>query len=254
MSFWPSMTDDLDELPHFGPPRPPVLARVIDYETTGTPEDEGAQICEMARIDIELSSLELFNPFARLVAINGDMPAQAQAVHHISNADLATAEPRGFLWAEFWRNCGPEDLCAAHNAKFEMHFHAGNGRAWICTFKCARILWPDAPKHDVQTLRYWLKLDDQIGFDPVQAYPPHRAAPDAYVTALILRRMLAVKPWHELVMYSTYPVLSHKFSFGKHKGAHFADVPRDYLEWIRDKSEMDEDTKFSAGYWLKRRK
>lgn len=41
--------------------------------------------------------------------------------------------------------------------------------------------------------------------------------------------------------------------FGKHKGMKFEDAPCSYLEWIRDKSDMNEDTKFTARYWLQRR-
>ena len=39
-------------------------------------------------------------------------------------------------------------------------------------------------------------------------------------------------------------------TFGKHKGQRYDAAPRDYLEWIVNKSDMDEDTKFSAKYWL----
>ena len=33
----------------------------------------------------------------------------------------------------------------------------------------------------------------------------------------------------------------------------FSDAPADYLQWIRDKSELNEDVKFSAAYWLQKR-
>ena len=28
------------------------------------------------------------------------------------------------------------------------------------------------------------------------------------------------------------------------------DLPADYLEWVRDKSDLKEDVKFSAAHWL----
>jgi len=39
--------------------------------------------------------------------------------------------------------------------------------------------------------------------------------------------------------------------FGKHKGTPWRDLPPDYLDWIVNKSDMDEDAKFTAAHWLK---
>jgi exodeoxyribonuclease X len=37
--------------------------------------------------------------------------------------------------------------------------------------------------------------------------------------------------------------------------AHVSDLiaPLDYLQWIADKSDMGEDVKFSARYWIRKR-
>ncbi len=83
--------------------------------------------------------------------------------------------------------------------------------------------------------------------------PSHRALPDAYVTAHLLRRLLDERTVDQLLTISRYPALLRKMNFGKHKGMSFADAPADYLEWIRDKSDMNEDTKFTAKYWLQKR-
>lgn len=39
------------------------LAAVIDYETTGTPEDEAPEIIEFGRIDVDLATREIGNPW-----------------------------------------------------------------------------------------------------------------------------------------------------------------------------------------------
>ena len=80
--------------------------------------------------------------------------------------------------------------------------------------------------------------------------PPHRALPDAYVTAHILSRLLKACSVEDMISISSKPALLSIVGFGKHKGMKFADVPADYLEWIRDKSDVKEDVKFSAAHWL----
>lgn len=245
------MTDDLFPAPPAGEP---IRVRVIDYETTGMPEDEGAEVIELGRIDYNLVTATIENPFTSLARPMRPIPPVTMAVHHITEAMVAGAPHIGQVWGPFWDGLAPTDICAAHNAKFEQHFHRGNGRRWICTCKCARVVWPDAPGFGNQVLRYWLGIDGSasMSFDPARADPPHRALPDAYVTAHILACLLWEKTLDELVEISRWPALHTRWSFGKHKGKRLIETPADYLEWVRDRSDMDEDLKFSARYWLKK--
>jgi exodeoxyribonuclease X len=230
------------------------LVRVIDYETTGTPEDENAEIIEFGCVDVCLDTLCISDGWTSLAKPSGQIPPVTMAVHHITDDDVANAPSPSDLWGEFWGGCGKEDIAAAHNADFEKHFHDGAGRPWICTYKCALVVWPDAPSHGNQALRYWLGIDkSHPDFDTAKAMPPHRALPDAYVTAHILVELLKARTVDELVNISKYPALLRTLRFGKHKGTKFEDAPSDYLSWIRDKSDLDENTKFTASYWLKRR-
>lgn len=117
----------------------------------------------------------------------------------------------------------------AHNASFEQHFHYGGGRGWIDTYKCALVVWPEAPSHSNQVLRYWLDLDRSSGFDRAMAMPLHRALPDAYVTAHIFIRLLQERTIEEMVGISSRPALLRRIGFGKHKGLLFSEAPSDYL-------------------------
>lgn len=226
-----------------------MIARVIDYETTGTPKDNAAEVIELGRIDVDLDTKAIGNPWRSFAKPIGPIPAVTKAVHHITESDVADAPSITDLWPVMFDGCAPTDILVAHNAKFEQHFHPGDGRAWIDTYKAARVVWPDAPTHSNQGLRYWL----DIALDAELASPPHRALPDAYVTAHLLVRLLDFKSVAELVHISKYPALLKVMNFGKHRGVTFEEAPIDYLEWIRDKSEMDEDTKFSARYWVAKR-
>jgi exodeoxyribonuclease X len=134
-----------------------------------------------------------------------------------------------------------------------MHFHAGDGRQWIDTYMSALTVWPDAPAHNNQTLRYWLGIQSPT-FDRNFAMPPHRALLDAYVTAHILVQLMSRRSVSELVAISEKPTLLNKLNFGKRRGMKFSDAPAVYLQWIRDKSELNEEVTFSAAYWLQKRR
>ncbi|RUX08046.1 MAG: 3'-5' exonuclease [Mesorhizobium sp.] len=225
------------------------LARVIDYETTGTPEDADPEVIEMGSYDVNLASRMLVtqSAFQSLCRPRGAIPAITKAVHHISEEDVQHAPPARDLWDRLL--AGSPSWLVAHNAKFEQHFTPPWGIPWIDTYKVARLVWPDAPTHTNQGLRYWLELP----CDRKLADPPHRALPDAYVTAHLFIRLLDHKTPEEMAKISEYPALLKVMNFGKHKGMTFEDAPIDYLEWIRDKSDMNEDTKFTARYWVQKR-
>lgn len=232
-------------------PAPIHTIRVLDIETTGI-DPKADQIIEVGAFDLVLPGL--IRPVGGcLVLPSIPIPPEASAVHHITGADFDEETPRLRDVADFYWSQEPGMAFAAHNADFEASFSPFPDIPWICTYKCALILWPDAPGHGNQTLRYWLGLDRESDFDPEKAMPPHRAAPDAYVTSRILRRLLAERTAEELLSYSRWPALLTKMNFGKHKGTLFRDARSDYLEWIRDKSELDANTKFTARYWLNKR-
>ena len=238
----------------FPPENAPRIVRVWDCETSGMDPEEGAEIIELGRIDLNLETMEIGNDWTALAKPRGPIQPEVKAVHHITERDVEFAPPLADLWRPFFDGCGENDILAAHNAAYEQKFHSGNGRRWICTYKCALVVWPEAPKHNNQALRYWLDIDSETSFDPALAQPPHRALPDAYVTARILRRLLREKTAEELVHISKYPALLHRINFGtKAKGQLYSEAPADYLEWIAYKSDMNEDTKFTAKYWLKKR-
>src|SRR5690606_31559791 len=79
----------------------------------------------------------------------------------------------------------------AHNWAFEAAFLGDQQTPAICTLKAALRVWPDAPSHSNSVLRYWLEDQGLLSLDHETAMPPHRAGPDAYVTAHILKTLLA---------------------------------------------------------------
>ena len=235
-----------------------MILRVIDIETTGM--EPPAEVIEVGWHDVdtdvrEVRTTEQGVDFGSLLYdATGHIPAEAMAVHHIRKQMLyglaccTSDDLRGFATSE-----EGIDAIVAHNAAFEAQWFTPEllgGVPLICTYKAALRVWPDAPAHSNQVLRYWLGIDlsDEL------AMPPHRAQPDAYVTAHILVELLKHASVADLIQWTTEPRVMPKLTFGKHRGAKWTEVPPDYLDWLVFKSDLDSDTKWNARRELERRR
>jgi DNA polymerase III epsilon subunit-like protein len=165
---------------------PMTIIRVLDLESTGLAPPE-AKICEWASFDL-IDGTGRGRMAGSLCNPGISMPPEAQAVHHISDDDVASKPSFEDQYNEI--TSGDPDVWCAFFMKFDRQFFDPPGAKWICGYKLALWLWPEAPGHKNQILRYWLKLKLA---DPMGAVP-HRAYGDAYVTTAILRRALRGKP------------------------------------------------------------
>jgi exodeoxyribonuclease X len=229
------------------------IARLVDFETTGLPEDPAAAICEAARLDIDLGAPDFpiltGSAWSSLINPGIPIPPETMAVHHITDEDVAGAPDRLFAYQALAAGLAESDVYVAHNAKFEQHFYSKRPQRWVDTYKCALRAWPEAPSHSNQVLRYWLKL----GVDRRLADPAHRALPDCFVTAEILRRLLSMRPLERLIEISGQPTILPRCTIGEHRGKPWADVPIGFLKWMADKDSMDADLKHNAKREIKRR-
>lgn len=121
--------------------------------------------------------------------------------------------------------------------------------------KAARQLWTlEAPAHGNGVLRYWLEERGVIQPDPALCYPPHRAGPDAYVTANILLAMLRVVPARQLVSWTKLPLVQPVCPIGQQwRGKPWAEVDGGFLQWMLRQPEMDADSKWNAQQEIERR-
>lgn len=226
------------------------MIRVIDIETTGIDPGTDA-IIEIASVDMVRDG-GITNAMDTLVRPTKPIPPGASAVHHIVDEDVANAPAFGEVIDRF----KGADFYVAHNFEFERSFFAAQGielGAWICTYKCALRVWPELEGHSNQELRY--ALDRATPFPGFErgSISPHRAAFDVVVTAAIFEELIKKARWSELVQWSTEPALHTRFHFGKYRGQRYADIAAsdpDYLQWIVEKSELEEGIKHSARHWL----
>jgi exodeoxyribonuclease X len=229
-----------------------VTLRVIDLETTGV-DPETDRIVEIASVDLYRTpeGHGIKSERETLVCPGRAIPPEASAVHHLIDQDVANAKRIEDVIGDF----KTADAYVAHSCAFERSFldpYFGEQK-WVCTMKCALRVWPDAPGHSNQVLRYWLGLVEPFG-RARDAIAPHRALSDVIVTAAIFVELAKKASWADMLVWSHQPALYTKFKFGKHRGTTYAEAPADYLEWIAYKSDLDENAKYSAEYWLQQRK
>lgn len=220
--------------------------RVIDLETTGLVATEGAEVCEIGWCDLDDGVVGA--PDFRLINPGIPIPPEASAIHHIVDEDVEDAPAFNPTIRRVVSNPAI-DAFVAHSAKFEQQW-INAPKPWVCTLKCAYTLWPDAPTHGNMALRYWLKPE---GLDRTIADAAHRAGPDAYVTAFLVREMLKLRPLAELIEISSKPALTPKCWLGKFHGKPWREVDDGFLVWILSK-DFGEDVVFTVKHEIERRK
>lgn len=227
--------------------------RVIDFETTGT--DDTAKVIEYGWCDYDVETREIGEPKSNIYRVDAIAP-ESRAVHHIAMSDIpVTAAPFDAGDVIMPADEMAITFFAAHSAKFEARFLGDlEHRRLICTYKSALRVWPDAPAHSNGALRYWLEDQGKIAPDHVKTQPAHRAGPDAYVTAHILKALFeAGATGKDMVGWAREPVLMPRCPIGKFRGKPWSEVEDGFLGWMMRQDDMDEDLKWNADREIRRR-
>jgi exodeoxyribonuclease X len=223
------------------------IARVIDFETTGT-DHETAKVCEVGLCDVHIEERRVDPPRNWLCGVSS-MPPEARAVHHISAREcegFPPFDPESMFVA-------PCTVVVAHNSDFEVGFFVSPVPV-ICTYKAALRVWPHAPAHNNGTLRYWLEDQGKIAPDHALTQPAHRAGPDAYTTAHILLALLdAGATGRQMAAWTQEPKLLPACPIGKFRGMPWPDVEQGFLWWMLRQTDMDADLKWNAKREIDRR-
>src|SRR5262245_41157216 len=179
-----------------------MTVRVIDCETTGVDAAVDAVI-EIASVDV-LADGTITNKQEALICPPIPVPPEASAVHHLLYQDLSGKPTLSEVLPMFQG----AQAYVAHKAEFEQAFLGEQlGDAlWVCTWKCALRVWPDAKSHSNQALRYRLGLVNPFGIDRA-TLNPHRALSDATVTAAVFVELTKHAKWSDLVHWSAEPAL-----------------------------------------------
>jgi exodeoxyribonuclease X len=223
---------------------------VVDTETSDLPE-RGGHILELAWIKLSNTNgewLPVAN-YEKYIQFTGSIDPQAQAVNHIESYQLTHvygAVPRQEAIDHLRDNIVAGDYLVAHNSAFDSYFLKDVQAPWLCTYRLAKKIWPDAPSHSNQVLRYHFGLTPDLSVSKqIKARSPHQAFYDVATTVELLKLMLKQYTPEELYQMTSTPARLKTVPFGKHKGMDFNDVPKDYLVWLAGRPDLDTDLKFT---------
>lgn len=228
---------------------------VLDLETTHR-EPEKAHVVEWAAVIVEPAwfGIPPRMTAGSLVKPPIPIPPETSAVHHIIDADVAVMP----TWELAQRDLidlfqeDPEVIAVAHNANFERTVLAPLNLKcrWLCTYKAAVRVWPDAPGHGNETLRYYLGL----GTGRAGVQRPHSALHDAEVTADLFNELIrAGTAVDDMLAWTEQPALLPWCPIGDWRGTKWSEIEESFLLWILRKIHDREDVRFCAETELKRR-
>lgn len=212
----------------------PLRPIYYDTETTGIK-------AERDRI-IEIAAYDPLNDrsFERLVNPGCSIPAEASAIHNITDAMVESQPSFGQVAMEFIEFCAGDVVLIAHNNDaFDYHFiknefarHKLEMPSWkfLDSLKWARRYRPDLPRHSLQFLR------EIYG---IAANNAHRALDDVVVLYQIFSAMIDDIPIEEVMglMNVSKPILH--MPFGKYQGKPLQEVPGDYVKWLATTGAFD---------------
>lgn len=228
------------------------VLRVIDFETTGM--EPPAEVVEVGYCDLTQladQTWEVGEPESWLCGV-ASIPPETRAVHHISADEVAGLAP--FDRTRLFDEGRIPSAIVAHNYDFEAKFLGEHGLPIICTLKAALRVWPSAPAHTNSVLRYWLEDEGKLSLRHDLAMPPHRASPDAYVTAHILKALFeAGATGRDMVAWTKEPRLLPTCPIGKFRGKPWPEVEGGFLNWMLGVADMEADLKWNARRELDRR-
>jgi exodeoxyribonuclease X len=215
---------------------------ILDTETTGLKSPAG--VVEFSARQICGDTLKELGHVSSLC--NPGLPIEpgAEAIHGISEVEVADAPKI----EDVFKLEGPV-VAIAHNWAYDSRFlsqHIDHLAGSLCTLSLARKVITDSPNHKLGTLAEHLGLE--VG-------TAHRAAGDTYTTLNLLRYLVekSGRTLAQLVEAAKKPQVIHTMSFGKFKGQTISSLPRWYIDWFLNLTDIDKDLRFSLENELKTR-
>ena len=208
-------------------------------------------MCEIAAVPVESGKVNADAALSSLINPGHPIPPECRGIHHLSDRDVSKAPTLERAFGGPFARLRDGDPLAAHNMEFDFQFiepHVQPDAVRLCTYRCSRHLYPDAPNYKNQTLRYYLDVNPPAKY--LAKLAPHRALYDAVCTAYILEKMISERSVEDLIKLTSLPVLLKTVSFGQHRGSLWEDVPQGYLRWILGK-DFDMDVVHTARHFYR---
>jgi len=206
---------------------------VLDTETAGLVSG----VVEIAWYEID-DQLKILDRVRALINPEQPISAIASGVHGLVDDDVKDCPTlREFMAGKF---AAETVLLIGHNISFDIRFvKAEFGDVdGLCTLKLARLVYPDAPDHKLQTLMHHLKLTRAGN---------HNALDDVNTSYELLMRMGEElnMSLQDLYALAKRPTLVAKMPFGKHKGTKLSSLLPAYVKWLLTLDNLDDNLRYS---------
>lgn len=206
-----------------------------DTETTGV-NSKKDRIVEIAAYDPQED-----RTFVELVNPEMPIPAEAAAIHGISDEMVANAPTFVEVGASFAEFCSGDVYLIAHNNDaFDIHFLKEEfSRAelpwpehwrFLDSLKWSRKFRTDLPRHALQFLR------EVYGFEANNA---HRALDDVIILHKVFSAIIDDLPLEQVEELLSQTFGTYRMPFGKHRGKSLDQIPPDYFAWLAKKGAFD---------------
>lgn len=216
---------------------------VMDTETNGL-DPELYEPCEVAMLKIIDGIVQ--EPFSWYLKPKLPIPPHVQAVHHISNEDVADAKTMAEM-AETFQDFCHGTLIVAHNAPFDygmMPCLQDKKFNWVDNLSLARHQWPlgttgptghPLTAHRNKILQHWLNITVDT-----RGQAAHRAQADILVTAEIFREGVNqylltqdnVPSAKEFSDYLNTPCKVEVMNFGPYKDMPVEELPTQHIRTL----------------------
>lgn len=206
-------------------------AIIFDTETTGKVDPI---IVEAAWLKLEsISPFETSDSFNQRYNPGKPIDFGALATHHILDEELIDCPPAdSFELPEY------TEYIIGHNIDYDWKVIGQPNIKRICTLALARKVWPQLDSHNQSALLYYLDRSNA----KEKLKNAHSALADVHICSEILKNVciaLNISNFDDLYKVSEYARIPTHMTFGKHKGVHIPDIPRDYKNWLLNQENID---------------
>ncbi|WLF84991.1 putative quorum-sensing-regulated virulence factor [Moraxella sp. ZY210820] len=215
-------------------------AIILDTEThdlNGLPIEIAYAPVDIVQGTLVLDKEQIFDQYFQ---VGEKISYGSMAVHHILESDLINQpDYRSFkLPIE-------TQYIIGHNIEYDMNAIARCGidiqpLKSICTLALARQVWKNLEAYNMSALVYYVSKGSEKARQMLKN--AHRADADIILTANVLMHMLKelqVNNIEELYQISEQALIPTTIHFGKYKGTALTDLPKDYVDWLLSKDDLD---------------
>ena len=227
----------------------------LDMQTTGVESDD--VICSVGVLYEDELLCELVNEGKKI-------PPLASSIHNITNEMIK--EKAAFRKSSVYKLLQEyntyEHTLVSHNLAFHLQKLSQHGLEWkggvVDTARVTKHLIPECELFSLNLLRYELKLYKEEAkckqrYGIKCALVAHDVQSDVIITKLLFEYLNTLARLEEMQEMSFSKVLLEKLPFGKYQGRYIEeimDIDRNYLQWMLQLPELDEDLRYSLEYYL----